>query len=149
MALWLEEKTKDNVETFAELLAYHYQQALSTWSAGIVPNANPNATVSTWSLTRAELRRRAITYITTAGDKAFHSYFTIRAIQAYNEALDLLVDSRADSQTIAGMHEKLGGAFTQRGNLDEAWQAYRRALQLVMSEPLAERDNLLHLYNHL
>jgi class 3 adenylate cyclase/tetratricopeptide (TPR) repeat protein len=151
LALWLEEKTKDNVETFAELLAYHYQQALSTWSASIVPNANtnPNATVSTWSLTRTELRRRAITYITMAGDQALHSYFTIRAIQAYNEALDLLVDSGADSQTIAGMHEKLGGAFTQRGNLDEAWQAYRRALQLVMSAPQAERDRLLHLYNHL
>ena len=155
LALWLEDKIKNNAEAFAELLAYHYQQALSTWSAGIVPNAitNPNSPESTSNppvrLTRAELRRRAITYITIAGDQALHSYFTIRAIQAYSEALDLLVDSRADSQTIAGMHEKLGGAFTQRGNLDEAWQAYRRALQLVTSEPQAERSRLLHLYNHL
>jgi len=157
LALWLEEKTKDNAEAFAELLAYHYQQALTTWSAGFVTNTLTNYTTEVSSgpalLTRPELRRRAITYTTMAGDQALRSYFTIRAIQAYSEALELLIESNADSQTIAGMHEKLGGAFTQRGNLDEAWQEYRRALQLVMSEPRSEQQpesgRLLHLYNHL
>ncbi len=154
LAFWLEEKTKDNVDPYAELLAYHFQQALSTWPAGFIPNAITNRDASDTAsnpgrLTRPELRRRAIIYITMAGDQAFHSYFTIRAIQAYSEALDLLVDSRVDSQTISEMHERLGAAFTQRGNLDEAWQAYRRALQLVMSEPQTESERLLHLYNHL
>jgi predicted ATPase/class 3 adenylate cyclase len=154
LALWLEEKTKDNIEPFVELLAYHFQQALSTWSAGFVQNAltnydTPESASNAGRLTRPELRSRAIIYITMAGDQALHSYFTIRAIQAYSEALDLLVDSRADSQAIAAMHEKLGAAFTQRRNLDEAWQAYRRALQLVLSEPLTETKRLLHLYNHL
>ena len=157
LALWLEEKIKGNAEPFAELLAYHYQQALSTWSAGFVPGTvslatnhdSPETSSSPVRLTRPELRRRAITYTTMAGDQALHSYFTIRAIQAYSEALELLLDSNADSQAIAAMHEKLGGAYTQRGNLEEAWQGYRRALQLVTAEPEAESDHLLHLYNHL
>ena len=157
LALWLEDKTAGKVETFVELLAYHYQQALNTWSAGFVPgivtlsdaNDKANTTQQPEQLTRPELRRRAITYITMAGDQAFHSYFTIRAIQAYSEALELLVDSHADSFTLAHMHEKLGDAYTQRANLDEAWQEYRRALQIVMAEPTVENDYLLRLYDHL
>jgi predicted ATPase/class 3 adenylate cyclase len=158
LALWLEEKTAGNTETFAELLAYHYQQALATWSAAIVPGTTANTDTPDLSLTpgtsvrltRPELRRRAITYITMAGDQALHSYFTIRAIQAYSEALELLTDSDADSPTLARMHEKLGSAYTQRGNLDEAWQEYRRALQLATTEAQpAESERLLHLYNHL
>jgi len=154
LAIWLEEKAQGHVEAFAELLAYHYQQALSTWSAGIVPGMVANhdsqgPAASAARLTRSELRSRVITYTVMAGDQALHSYFTIRAIQAYSEALELLIDSNADSQSIAAMHEKLGGAYTQRGNLDEAWQEYRRALQLVTAEGQEDSDHLLHLYNHL
>jgi tetratricopeptide (TPR) repeat protein len=157
LAIWLEDKTAGNVETFVELLAYHYQQALHTWSVGFVPGMvtlndtsdKTSTTTQPEQLTRPELRRRAITYITMAGDQAFHSYFTIRAIQAYSEALELLVDSNADSLTLAHMHEKSGDAYTQRANLDEAWQEYRRALQLVMAEPTVENHYLLRLYEHL
>lgn len=156
LALWLEDQTAGKVETFVELLAYHYQQALNTWSAGFVPGivtlngaSDTGNTPQPEQLTRPELRRRAITYITMAGDQAFHSYFTIRAIQAYSEALELLVDSNADPLTLAHMHEKLGDAYTQRANLDEAWQEHRRALQLVLAEPAVEHDYLLRLYEHL
>ena len=155
LALWLEEKTVADREPFVELLAYHYQQALTTWSTGFVPgtavtnNSLPEPTLPPARLTRPELRRRAITYITMAGDQALHSYFTIRAIQAYSEALELLIDSNADPLTLAQMHQKLGHAYTQRGNLDDAWQEYRRALQLVITEPGGESDLLIYLYNHL
>jgi class 3 adenylate cyclase/tetratricopeptide (TPR) repeat protein len=155
LALWLEEKTVADREPFVELLAYHYQQALTTWSTGFVPgtavtnNSLPEPTLPPARLTRPELRRRAITYITMAGDQALHSYFTIRAIQAYSEALELLIDSNADPLTLAQMHQKLGHAYTQRGNLDDAWQEYRRALQLVITEPGVESDLLIYLYNHL
>src|SRR6266487_3108036 len=37
LAHWLEEKTAGDREPFVELLAYHYQQALTTWSTGFVP----------------------------------------------------------------------------------------------------------------
>ena len=157
LAFWLEDKTAGNVETFVELLAYHYQQALNTWSAGFVPSIvtfndtsdKANKAMQPEQLTRPELRRRAIIYIAMAGDQAFHSYFTIRAIQAYSEALELLVDSNADSVTLAHMHEKLGDAYSQRSNLDEAWQEYRRALQLVTAESTTENGYLLRLYDHL
>src|SRR5712692_9753057 len=155
LALWLEEKTAGDREPFVELLAYHYQQALTTWSTGFVPGAAvsvnnlPEPTLPPARLTRPELRRRAFTYITMAGDQALHSYLTIRAIQAYSEALDLLIDSNAGPLTLAEMHEKLGHAYTQRGNLDDAWQEYRRALQLLQSEPGVESDRLIYLYNHL
>jgi tetratricopeptide (TPR) repeat protein len=153
LALWLEEQTKGDVETFAELLAYHYQRALATWSAGFISNAavtGPTETpMPTARLTRTELRQQAIKYITLAGDQALHSYFTIRAIQAYSDALELLVDSNANAETLAQMHEKLGHAYSQRGTLDEAWQEYRQALQLVKTQPDVTNVRLLSLYNHL
>ena len=156
VALWMEKQTAGHSELFAELLAYHFQQALATWSAALAPGAmNVQANDDNGSsagpvrLTRAELRNRAITYTTIAGDSALHSYFTIRAIQAYSEALDLLIDSDADKPTLAHMHEKLGNAYTQRANLDEAWQEYRQALQLFTSEPHEDNEALLCLYERL
>ena len=155
LAHWLEEMTAGSVETFVELLAYHYQQALLTWPTGFVSasipvqNDHANAPTQAEQLTRPEVRRRAIRYITLAGDQAYHSYFTIRAIQAYSEALELLADSNADVLTLAQMHEKLGNAYSQRANLDEAWQEYRRALQLVTTEKMVDSGYLLRLYDSL
>ncbi len=156
LAFWLEQQTAENHEAFAELLAYHYQQALVNWPAGFLQTAIPlsqdmqGQAAPPARLTRPELRQRAITYLTMAGDQALHSYFTIRAIQAYSEALELLVDSEADTITLAEMHEKLGEAYAQRGNVDEAWKEYRQALQLMTSEPQqVENDALLCIYNRL
>ncbi|MEO8972382.1 MAG: adenylate/guanylate cyclase domain-containing protein [Ktedonobacteraceae bacterium] len=156
LARWLEKQTAEHTELFAELLAYHYQQALATWSAALTPgtldahtNDDSGTAVNPLRLTRSELRNRTIKYMTMAGDAALHSYFTIRAIQAYSEALDLLIDSDADAPTLAHMHEKLGDAYTQRANLDEAWQEYRQALQLITSEPHEDNEALLCLYERL
>jgi class 3 adenylate cyclase/tetratricopeptide (TPR) repeat protein len=158
LALWLEQQADGRVEAFAELLAYHYQQALLTWSASIMQNAATSASHSnghgqratTMRLTRPELRRRAITYLSLAGDQAMHSYFTIRAIQAYSEAVDLLTDSEADALTMAQMYQKLGDAYAQRGTMDEAWKTYRQALHLLTTGPQQVGDDvLLDLYNRL
>lgn len=138
LAAWLEQQAGDQTEQYAELLAYHYQQALATWSAGALAHSvsehgSGEDTVDTaaLSLTRRELTQRSITYQAMAGDQAYHSYYTIRAIQAYSEALDLLYESDASSLTIARMHQKLGDAYTQRANADEAWHEYTHALQLM------------------
>ncbi len=159
VALWLEKHTVEHTKLFAEMLAYHFQQALATWSVTRIPDAIDINTDSmselaleSLRLTRPELRRRAIKYTTMAGDAALHSYFTIRAIQAYSEALDMLIDSDADAPTLAQMHDKLGDAYTQRANVDEAWQEYRQALQLIKGEPHEkDEDNtrLLCLYEKL
>ncbi len=155
LALWLEETVGENTEVFAELLAYHYQQALATWSASVLINTASSSEISGQTfgsptepiyLTREELSQRAILYLTMAGDQAYRSYYTIRAIQAYIEAIDLLRDSGATPFTIARMHEKLGDAYTQRANADEAWHEYSHALQLMKEEPELESNELLCLY---
>lgn len=152
LATWLERQSAGDPEEFAESLAYHYQQALAALSPGMTQNtaiSNHHAADPSM-LTRSELRRRAITYLTIAGDQAFRSYFTIRAIQAYSDALDLLIDSEADALTLARMHEKLGDAYWQRGNADEAWRSFRQALQLLINaaQPVTN-ETLLRLYNRL
>jgi predicted ATPase len=153
LALWLEEKTASNRELYAELLAYHYQQALLTWSAGLALNvveASSGQDSTMTRLTRPELRRRAITYLIMAGDQALHSYYTTRALQAYNDAFDLMTDSETDLRARIRLHEKLGDAHSQRGSLDEAWQQYRQALRLATEEgPLIETADLLYLYQRL
>lgn len=147
LAAWLEELAGDHVEQYAELLAYHYQQALLTWSAGVLARAvngeqdgDGRDTVAL-VLTREELTHRTITYQTMAGDQALHSYYTIRAIQAYTEALDLLYTSHAAPLTIALMHQKLGDAYNQRANADEAWHEYKHALQFISQAQQEEENN--------
>jgi predicted ATPase/class 3 adenylate cyclase len=155
LALWLENTITSNIEAFAELLAYHYQQALATWSATLMINSAsiselsshvPGSTTEPMRLTRQELCQRAIFYLTIAGDQAYHSYYTIRAIQAYTEALDLLRDSDTTPVTIASMHIKLGDAYMQRANADEALHEYSHALQLTKENPELESSKLLGLY---
>jgi predicted ATPase/class 3 adenylate cyclase len=147
LALWLEHTADGHTETFAELLAYHYQQALATWSATILINSATASEISSQvtgsqtepiRLTRQELGERAIHFQTMAGDQAYHSYYTIRAIQAYTEALDLLQDSNANANTIAKMHMKLGNAYTQRADADQAFLEYSHALQLMKAAPESE-----------
>ncbi len=137
LAAWLEAQVGDNKEPYVELLAYHYRQALATWSAGALAHSvneeggEDGRDTTSLMLTRQELTQRTITYQTMAGDQAFHSYYTIRAIQAYVEALDLLYESQATPLIIALMHQKLGDAYTQRANADEAWHEYKHALELM------------------
>jgi predicted ATPase/class 3 adenylate cyclase len=137
LATWLEELAGDHTEQYAELLAYHYQQALLTWPADALARSvneeqdGDGRDTTKLLLTREELTRRTITYQTLAGDQALHSYYTIRAIQAYTEALDLLYSSHATPLTIALMHQKLGDAYNQRADADEAWHEYKHALQFI------------------
>ncbi len=157
LAFWLEEHTRNNAASFIELLAYHYQQALITWSATMttvnvssIQETSNGEEVASVQLTRPELRKRAIKYLTLAGDQALNSYYTLRAIQAYNDALELLLDEHSDVPTLVAMYEKLGDAYSQRSAMNEAWQAYRRGLRLATGEGVApESVDLLYLYERL
>ncbi|HEU5228649.1 MAG TPA: adenylate/guanylate cyclase domain-containing protein [Ktedonobacteraceae bacterium] len=155
LALWLEKKTAAHQELFIELLAYHYQQALTTWPNGLSLSVieihhAPDSTEPPIRLTRPELRRYAIHYLILAGDQALHSYYTVRAIQAYNDALEMLADHDAEPQILYSMHEKLGDAYSQRGSLDDAWQEYRAALRLASDEKAEVGDaQLLSLYERM
>jgi class 3 adenylate cyclase len=154
IALWLEEKIASDRAAYTELLAYHYQQALTSWSVSLSINAIEGNTATEQAappLARAELRRRAITYLTLAGDQALHSYYTLRALQAYSDAFELLSAGEAEPGALIHMHERLGDAYFQRGDRKEAWQAYRKALKLATSEeaPLLTNEELLDLYDRL
>ncbi|MBX5451182.1 adenylate/guanylate cyclase domain-containing protein [Thermogemmatispora sp.] len=147
LARWLEEQTAGRTDRFVELLAYHYQQAATNWTHSL--RAGFAAEQVEPELSLQELRERATVYLTKAGDQALRSYYTIRAIQAYSDALELLRESGGEGRVLARMHEKLGDAFTQRANLREAWQAYRQALQLLEAEPEPPSADLLYLYDSL
>ncbi|HZR40627.1 MAG TPA: adenylate/guanylate cyclase domain-containing protein [Ktedonobacteraceae bacterium] len=152
-AHWLEEKITTKKDAFIELLSYHYQQALASWSVGLsidvieIPATHGTEPIR---ITRSELRQRAIAYLTQAGDQALHSYYSLPALQAYNDAYELLLDGHADKLTQSRMLEKIGDAYTQRGNMDEAWQKYRQALRMAtQSEEVVDDAYLLALYERL
>ena len=161
LAFWLEEQTSARRET--ELLAYHYQQALATWSGAVTPVEMTDNTDTVVVLTRAELRRRTIHYLSHAGDQALDSYYTLRALQAYNDAYELMQDYEADKTVLSAIHEKLGDAYLQRGNIDESWKEYLLSLKLLTdnTEPEQEHEqnetppqkadvaDLLYLYERL
>jgi len=152
LAIWLEERIVSNQASYVELLAYHYQQALITWSSAVTPvgyvsTRGDNETVR---LTRPELRHRAIKYLKLAGDQALNTYYTLRALQAYNDALELLLDQDADVPALVSMQEKLGDAYSQRNIMDDAWQAYRKALRLATGEGVDPATvDILYLYERL
>ncbi|GCF09676.1 hypothetical protein KDI_32400 [Dictyobacter arantiisoli] len=155
MALWLEDHTTTKQASFVELIAHHFQRALTTWS--------PNATIDTLEiikqkypttqsirLTRADLRAQAINYLTITGDQAMDCYYALRALQAYTDAMEFLDESQADAYTRSQMLYKIGEAHAQRGNLDSAWLQFRRALQLVLpATPQTDKFYLLKIYNQL
>ncbi len=160
LALWLEQQVANRLTTFAELLAYHYQQALANWSTTLhihtadareseISREEEGSSSQLVCLTRPELVDRAIFYLTLAGERAYHSYYTIRAIQAYTRALDLLREDKADALTIARMHQKLGDAYTQRADADEAWHEYLHALKLMKDQPEVAPKDLLCLYTRI
>src|SRR5579859_2469148 len=151
LALWIEEHTGEQTDQFAELLAYHYKQALAMWPASLVAQAgddgeHDDVTIYPVPLSRLELIRRTIKYMTKAGDQAFHSYYTIRAIRAYAEALDLLIENDAEPLTLAMMHQKLGDAYAQRASADEAWHEYTHAPDLIQTGPGMSKEDLLSYY---
>ncbi|GAC1359913.1 MAG: hypothetical protein NVSMB44_10620 [Ktedonobacteraceae bacterium] len=156
IALWLDEQTVERRETFIEQLAYHYQQALANWSTGSAVDSieierfHKRRYGRSILLTRTDLRAKAIEFLTLTGDQALHGYFGLRALRAYSDAFDLLVDGQADALKRSKMLEKIGDAYAQRGNLDEAWQYYRRALRLTTEEGThVSNDYLLDLYEQL
>jgi predicted ATPase/class 3 adenylate cyclase len=152
LALWLEQRVAGRQEDVIELLAYHYGQALAHWSAIHYAHAvvaQEQQADPPRPLTRPELVERTLQYLTLAGDKAYRNYHTISAIQSYSQAQDLLQANEADPLTRARMHQKLGHAYTQRANADEAWREYLQALKLMQGQPEVERGELLGLYMHI
>jgi class 3 adenylate cyclase/predicted ATPase len=160
IALWIEEHTRTQSSDFIELIAYHYQQALATWSSNsplehIEISLTQPPQTATIRLSRDDLRQRTIAALTQTGDQALHSYYGLRALRAYNDAYDLLSDGQGGTSIEKSrMLAKIADANAQRGNLDDAWQQFRRALQFATTDHTKEQDEperayLLTLYERL
>lgn len=156
-ALWLESRLAGRLEDVVELLAYHYRQALSNWSAtryahAITATSGEIAFEQEGLLSPLggpELVERTLRYLSMAGDKAYQRYHTISAIQTYSEALELLQTNEASPLTLARMYQKLGHAYAQRADADQAWHAYQQALTLIKGQPGVARQEILGLYMHI
>jgi predicted ATPase len=155
IAHWFEEQTESQQTDFIELIAYHYQRALATWSSRSTVSMIKIEPVKHTDkppvyLSRADLRKRAITYLTRTGDQALHRYAGLHALQAYDDAFDLLAEGHAEPLIKSQMLTRIAEAQTQQGNLDEALRQSRNALKLATTEGVtADNAHLLKLYEHL
>lgn len=155
IALWIGQHAQQQSAELIELIAYHYQQALTTWSVSasmeyIELPSTQHAHNTLIRLTRDMLRQQAIKYLTLTGDQALHGYYGLRALRAYNDAYDLLIDGQTDPLERSRMLTKIADAQALRGNLDEAWQHNRLALQIATEEGHEpDRTYLLSIYEHL
>jgi class 3 adenylate cyclase/tetratricopeptide (TPR) repeat protein len=122
-AAWLEEKAGERAEDVADVLAHHYQSALElNRAAGIVEN-------------EAELEALAVRYLALAGERAL-SLDVEQAERQLARALELVPAGHPER---ASLLDRWAQAAQQQGRLQEAKQAFQRALDLYreQGEPVA------------
>ncbi len=113
-AAWLEQQAGERVEDLADVLAYHYLQALElARAAGRTGEAE-------------ELQATAVRYLALAGERAL-GLDVARAEQQLARALEL---SSEDDPQRAVLLERWAQAAQQRGRLQEARAALEQALTL-------------------
>ncbi len=144
MAEWLERAAAGRIDEFIELLAYHYHQAVITWSQ--TTSGQALARRPSRAQAQADLRQKAIAYLIQAGDEAIGKYAANQAVRHYTAALDLLNGSESDHKLRAAVHKKLGRAHFVLSDGDAAWDHYQHALAESQDATPAERA---HLYQHL
>ena len=130
-AAWIEEKAGERVEDLADLLAHHYQAALElSKAAGISDDIG-------------ELQARAVHYLALAGGRAL----SLDVDQAERQLARALELCPAGDPEQASLIEHWGQAAQQQGRLQEAKQAFERALHLrrAQSEPVAAGRILIRL----
>lgn len=124
VAEWIEESNQDNLESFYNLLAYHWAQASE------VPNSTENI----------HTIRKAIHYLEKAGEQASDNYANQEAIQFYKQALEL--DARLpkpENRTMlseqairrARWHSRIALAHYGLGSLPDCEKDVREALRLL------------------
>jgi class 3 adenylate cyclase/tetratricopeptide (TPR) repeat protein len=144
MAEWLERVAAGRIDEFIELLAYHYHQAIITWSQDTSGQALVRRPARAQA--QADLRQKAITYLIQAGDEAIGKYAANQAVRHYTAALDLLNGIETDRKFRSSLHTKLGRAYFVLSDGDASWQQYQQALDESQKEPPVERA---HLYQRL
>jgi predicted ATPase len=99
---------------------------------------------------RAEVRSKAVVYLTKAADRAQASYANDEAVRFYRAALKQVELSKTDP-TAAGaafedatrLHEKLGDTLLNAGRYEEARAAFKEAMTLFSDGARVDRARLL------
>ena len=144
MAEWLERMAAGRVDEFIELLAYHYYQAVVAWSQAASGQALSRRPARAQA--QADLRQKAIRYLTQAGNEAIGKYAANQAMRHYIAALGLLNGSESDRSLRPHLHERLARAYFVLSDGDLCWEHYQQALNEWQDAPPQERA---HLYQHL
>ena len=120
---WIEEKAGERAEDLADVLAYHYQAALELNQAAGVGEQTE------------QLQAQVVRYLALAGERAL-SLDIEQAERQLARALDLCPD---DAPERASLLERWAQAAQQQGRLQDARQAFERALDLYrdQGEPVA------------
>ena len=120
---WIEEKARERAEDLADVLAYHYQSALElNQAAGLGEQTE-------------QLQAQVVRYLAMAGERAL-SLDIEQAERQLARALELCPD---DAPERASLLERWAQAAQQQGRLQDAKQAFQRALDLYreQGEPVA------------
>jgi len=141
MGEWLEQRAAGRLPEFAELLAYHYQQAATAW-----PQLLQGELSSEISLDSTALRQKAITYLLMAGDRAASKYATEQAIRLYTEALGL--SSGAPTELVY-IYKQRGIAHFLREDGQEAWDDWKQALMCWQRTEPRSPEIGVYLYGRL
>jgi tetratricopeptide (TPR) repeat protein len=120
---WIEEKARERAEDLADVLAYHYQSALELNQAAGVGEQTE------------QLQAQVVRYLALAGERAL-SLDIEQAERQLARALDLCPDNAPER---ASLLERWAQAAQQQGRLQDARQAFQRALDLYreQGEPVA------------
>ncbi|HEY7127604.1 MAG TPA: adenylate/guanylate cyclase domain-containing protein [Ktedonobacterales bacterium] len=144
MAEWMERMAAGRIDEFVELLAYHYHQAVITWSQ--TTSGQALARRPARAQAQADLRQKAVLYLVQAGDEAMTKYAANQAVRHYTAALGLLNGGESDRKLHPELHKKLGRAYFVLSDGDAAWEHYQQALAASKD---AEPKERAHLYQHL
>lgn len=111
-AEWLEQLAEDRVTDLAELLAYHYGQALELSQAAGADQEVP------------DLERRAVRFLIVAGDRAIN-LDVAKATSYYRRALELLPEA---GPQVPAVEARLAEAAVLLGEFAEALPLYEGAI---------------------
>lgn len=112
---WLEGRASGREDALAELIAYHYREAATV--AGMLAADSPNA---------AQIRRKAVDWLTRAAEVAAGAAAIIEAARHLRAAIDL-----AEPDRFPELYERLGDVAVSG---DARGEAYRRAIRFCREQ---------------
>src|SRR5262249_51487663 len=124
---WIEELAGDGRDELAELIAIHYQSALTGDDADLAWSGDPAG--------RESVRRRGFEALLAAGNTARHRFAIARALELHDQGLTLASEPLERGRAFAAIGDDHEAAY----HGDEAFAAYGPALDALREQPGAEQ----------